>query len=65
MGRPRKENSKSRSYRLRMTENDFNRLTRYSEKNGVSKADVINGALDFLYETLPDFLKRGGTNDHA
>lgn len=50
-GRPKKEGSKTKKFQLKMTEEQFEKLTRTAELSGKSKTDVILIGLE-LCETM-------------
>ena len=61
-GRPTKENKRDNSYRIRMNEEEKQMLIHMSERNGLTKADVIREALSAYYE-LAKSNKNTSTND--
>ena len=48
VGRPKIENPKNRSYRLRMTEDEFEYLTKLSETTGMKKSYVIREGISMF-----------------
>lgn len=48
-GRPPTENPRDQQYRLRMTDEDIQKLEYCCEKTGLSKADVLRKGLEMVY----------------
>ncbi len=48
-GRPKKENSKSYRYGLRLTEDEIRMLEEVCESTGESKSDIIRRGLTMIY----------------
>lgn len=49
-GRPKKDICKDKQYRIRITEEDMQRLRDFAKKHNVTMAFVVNEALNRFYE---------------
>lgn len=54
VGRPKKENSKNREYRIRLTEDEYLSLKRMSEKTHLTMAGVIRNGLKIYKSMIGD-----------
>lgn len=52
MGRPKVENPKALQYRIRLTEEEAQKLEYCSEKTGLTKADVLRKGLERVYQEV-------------
>lgn len=50
MGRPKLENARSRQYRLRLNDEEFEKLKALSEKTGKSVSDILRFGVDLICE---------------
>ena len=48
MGRPKSEKAKEKRVTLRLTDEEFNRLTEYAIKHSMTKSEVLKRALDVI-----------------
>lgn len=48
MGRPKKENTKTRGYRIRLTDEEYKQLKQFSTETNKSIADIIREGLGLL-----------------
>jgi metal-responsive CopG/Arc/MetJ family transcriptional regulator len=51
MGRPKSENPKNQSVKIRLDETMCQKLQAYSKENGISRTEVIRRALKKILET--------------
>lgn len=51
-GRPKIENPKSLQYRIRLTEEEAQKLDYCCEKTGLTKADVLREGLERIYQEV-------------
>lgn len=51
-GRPPKDDSRSNQYRLRMSDEELQKLEICCQQTGLSKADVIRKGIEKVYEEL-------------
>lgn len=48
MGRPKLENARTKQYRLRLNDEEYERLMDLSEKSGKSVSDILRFGVDLL-----------------
>ena len=48
-GRPKKDNPKNREYRLRMSDDELQKLKRTSDELGITMSDLVRTALNQYY----------------
>ena len=44
-GRPKTEGARTKEIRVRLNDEEFNRLTRYAERSGRTKSDILRSAI--------------------
>lgn len=52
MGRPHSDNPKDYNTRIRMTEEERQKLDFCAEKTGMTKADIIRRGIELVYQEL-------------
>lgn len=50
MGRPKLENARSKQYRLRLNDEEYEKLKALSEKTGKSVSDILRFGVDLICE---------------
>ena len=53
-GRPPKDDSRDNQYRIRLSDEELQKLDFCCEKTGLSKADVIRKGIDKVYQEIQD-----------
>lgn len=51
MGRPKAESPKKKNVSLRMTKEEYDKLTEYAAKHNLTITDVVHKGVHLLYET--------------
>ena len=54
LGRPRKEDPKSKVVTMKMNNQELERLREYAEKHNMNVTEVIKKGLDLVYENSED-----------
>jgi hypothetical protein len=54
LGRPRKEDPKSKVVTMKMNNEELERLREYAEKHNMNVTEVIKKGLDLVYENSED-----------
>lgn len=56
-GRPPKNDSKNRQYRLRMTQEEYENLEKLAAQNGVTMSDILRTGIELLCVLDKNFSK--------
>lgn len=51
-GRPPKDDSRDKQYRIRLSDSELEKLETCCEKTGLSKAEVIRQGIDKVYQEI-------------